>query len=766
MSFLESSLAITSWLHSSHLFTFIFTMLLATMSTFAAYKLRRRKPLLVPRQKDLNETRPADTRGNESNALKWSHNKLHDTSTHSSVFSQKLFGLIIGIDNYPALPSLYGAVADANAMTDFLRSDLEVPREHIVDLRNEQATRTRIIQEFQALWKHTAIEPDDPILIYYAGHGGLARANKGWKERYGAQKIQVIFPFDYRQEQDVPGSEGTESLMINCIPDRTIATLLNKLASEKGNNITVIFDSCHSASATRDSTMGPGPKELRRARRGRSAKVDLDIPHDIDDDLFASEGIEPLPEKQEREAQLLLHTDQSSHIHFAACGTNELAIENEGRGVFTAELLKKMRESGVDNITYHNLMKFLEITEYQSPQCYGKHKDRILFDARVSSRNVAFITSTFRDDTWTLEAGAASGVTLESIWELHKIPTENSESVGRFKATDLYGSVTILQPLDLGGKYATYDGEQLYARCIHVSGGNELILRVWMSLEERQFLFPGPGPHTGRTHKSGIGYIMASSRNEADVVLEIHQPQAKEGSTGTAKPEVAFYWCDTACKKYKATKLGKRVPAGQDEVDVILFAAARWQWHLRRTKPLTKSLCEGVTMSMLKVANRKAVRCIYLEKPQDVVANNDGAIEFVVDNLALYGFKLKSKIRSALYVRMFYFDSADFSIGDIFGHNTGCGERTFDVAPEGELLIGGGASGGSPVRFSLSSGNQVEVGYMKVFWSTEPLELDHIKQKSAFKMRPGEMRAGSVDRDGLDHEWGTVSLALVLREQA
>lgn len=99
----------------------------------------------------------------------------------------------------------------------------------------------------------------------------------------------------------------------------------------------------------------------------------------------------------------------------------------------------------------------------------------------------------------------------------------------------------------------------------------------------------------------------------------------------------------------------------------------------------------------------------------------------------------------------------------MFGHNTGNGESTPDISPSGQLLIGNGADGGTPIRFSISSENQVELGYMKVFWSTEPLELDYIVQKSAFKMRPGDARGGCVDWDGSDSKWGTVRLALVLR---
>ncbi|CAE6435875.1 unnamed protein product [Rhizoctonia solani] len=223
------------------LFFLVFiSTLLAAMVRFVA-RSKPRETSLVLRPSALNGTRTANVGESDpgvGGCMSFQAYTRHsDGWVHSGSPRQKLYGLVIGIDNYPVLPSLSGAVADANAIAEFLKSDMDIPAEHIVTLRNDQATRARIIQEFQALWKNEDIRHDDPILVYYAGHGGLAKANKKWKERYGAQHIQVIFPFNYRhpsQRQDIPGPTGTR---FNCIPDRTIAILLNKLAAEKGDNI-------------------------------------------------------------------------------------------------------------------------------------------------------------------------------------------------------------------------------------------------------------------------------------------------------------------------------------------------------------------------------------------------------------------------------------------------------------------------------------------------------------------------------------------------
>jgi uncharacterized caspase-like protein len=156
----------------------------------------------------------------------YSNTALHASSTSDS----RPYALLIGIDDYPKLTKLKGAVADANDMESFLISNLNVPIDRIINLRNDTASRTRIIQAFQELQDDPRIKRGDPILIYYAGHGGLRKAEADWKAKYGADEVQVIFPFDY----GVPIS-GSES--IKCIPDKTVAALLNELAEAKGDNI-------------------------------------------------------------------------------------------------------------------------------------------------------------------------------------------------------------------------------------------------------------------------------------------------------------------------------------------------------------------------------------------------------------------------------------------------------------------------------------------------------------------------------------------------
>lgn len=139
----------------------------------------------------------------------------------------RLYALIIGINNYDHQKKLRGAVPDADAIRDYLVNELKVPEGQIVNLRNSEASRTAIIDGFNKLRDHPDIKVDDPILIYYAGHGGTLPAPPGWESGSGA-KIQTIVPQDYNP------TEGEE---VYPIPDRTIGGLIDGIANKKGNNI-------------------------------------------------------------------------------------------------------------------------------------------------------------------------------------------------------------------------------------------------------------------------------------------------------------------------------------------------------------------------------------------------------------------------------------------------------------------------------------------------------------------------------------------------
>lgn len=113
---------------------------------------------------------------------------------------------------------------------------MNVPKSHIISLRDEQATRAKIIDGFAALRDIAAGQPRDvALIIYYAGHGARIEKPVEWEDWSASEdQIEMLCPHDIGvPATDKDGVEG----VIQGIPDRTISVLLNHLSDIRGDNI-------------------------------------------------------------------------------------------------------------------------------------------------------------------------------------------------------------------------------------------------------------------------------------------------------------------------------------------------------------------------------------------------------------------------------------------------------------------------------------------------------------------------------------------------
>jgi hypothetical protein len=159
------------------------------------------------------------------------HPSILDSDAYSRAgLRSPLYALIIGINKYasPEIYDLKGAVPDALSMKQYLESDLGVPPSQIRFLCNAEATRSAIIQEFNSLVADQRIHRGDPILIFFAGHGGEVDAPTDWEA--GGGKIQMLIPHDFQANVDSRVTHGIPT-------HRTIGTLLSRIAEKWGNNI-------------------------------------------------------------------------------------------------------------------------------------------------------------------------------------------------------------------------------------------------------------------------------------------------------------------------------------------------------------------------------------------------------------------------------------------------------------------------------------------------------------------------------------------------
>ena len=97
------------------------------------------------------------------------------------------WALIIGIDKYQNVQGLDYAVKDAQSIQNILINSLDFSKDNITILKNEEATKSRIIQEFSNITKQA--EVNDRVLIFFAGHGET-------EDLPGGGEIGYLLPVD------------------------------------------------------------------------------------------------------------------------------------------------------------------------------------------------------------------------------------------------------------------------------------------------------------------------------------------------------------------------------------------------------------------------------------------------------------------------------------------------------------------------------------------------------------------------------------------
>ncbi len=107
----------------------------------------------------------------------------------SLAITGEYWALIVGIDKYKNAPMLDSAVKDAVGVRDVLVQRYGFRRDRVIELLNEQATRTNIEDALFNLGRKAGAE--DSVFIYYAGHGQYDEEGRlGWWVPVEAQPKQ------------------------------------------------------------------------------------------------------------------------------------------------------------------------------------------------------------------------------------------------------------------------------------------------------------------------------------------------------------------------------------------------------------------------------------------------------------------------------------------------------------------------------------------------------------------------------------------------
>jgi len=298
------------------------------------------------------------------------------------------FALLIGVNKYKHVRDLRGAVNDVHNIKRLLIKSFNFlnDEKHIKVLIDEQATRRGIIA---AIKKHliAKVDHNSIVVLHYSGHGSQIKDVSGDED-------------DGYDETIVPHDSGRDPHPNKDITDDELNQLLAELTAITPN-VTFIFDSCHSGTATRASGL---------ART---------VPSDD----------RTLPNNNTREIVAVANKIRSNDTAYvlisgSAADEESLELRKNGQtfGAMSWFLVDQIKQSGA-NITYRDVMDVVRAkvsSKYpsQHPQLEGAGRDRLVFNTQSVVAKPYVLAKQKDSKTIILNAGQVHGVSQGSIYDV------------------------------------------------------------------------------------------------------------------------------------------------------------------------------------------------------------------------------------------------------------------------------------------------------------------------------------------------------------
>lgn len=352
--------------------------------------------------------------------------------------------LVIGISYFDHLASRYllGCLNDAVEMCNFLVDRVQVPPENVRLLLsqapkelapNEQVTRENLSPRitwneqrddartatihgaFEDLLKR--VRTGDRVFIYYATHGArLVSPNGAWS--------YVLLPQDFPAVADLGGPKANWRQMITA---GQLGHYLRAL-SEKAD-LSVIADTCHSASSTRD---------LDAEDNTRSVHVPQPTPEQWQqfEAAHPSWAVPAVAEASQDSSGFWGLQRDRDWVHFAACRESESAypcrVKNERgqevpHGLFTAKLLEQLRSTQVPvselrwldiQLAVRDAVRKTRQNSDQTPVLDGRSESTV-FGGRWTPFDPGYTVHVGRDGELTVDAGFIHGLAQGAVIEIY-----------------------------------------------------------------------------------------------------------------------------------------------------------------------------------------------------------------------------------------------------------------------------------------------------------------------------------------------------------
>ncbi|KZV62922.1 hypothetical protein PENSPDRAFT_692082 [Peniophora sp. CONT] len=651
-----------------------------------------------------------------------------DTTTPSP-----LHALLIGIDRYKSdnIKDLCGAVLDANAVEEYLRTELNVPGHQIVNLHDHAATRDAILRELRALCAHETIREGDPILIYFAGHGATTKAPEGWIT--GRKKIPFIVPHDC-----LVGADNGKR--VYPIQEETLGELLRELSEQKGDmdgvgNVTVILDCCHSGFPTHQLDRTTPSRFVR----GLELEPEESLPSSLDEPgwSYAQKTCAMT------EATGSFHPGCKSCVFLTACRESEFAQEVDRRGLFTSALLDTLRNIAVHKVSYLDLMQRIPNIPGQTPKCEGHNRHRMLFNALVRSKAHAVYRVTEEDGQLIVDAGSTQGVTRDTEFAIYPhrdfttsekpLAVMRPEVVRAFRA--VLANLTLLSDHALGLK----DSCSYFAQPLRVTLGQVETLRLHIAPRESEgFLAVSKALEKVVSQPTGVG----------PVVLLVDEAAHSDLGICISGGDVQYIINEpliTSCGLYRLCQTTK---AEARAIHRVLSSAAYF-FRVLHHPPQQTDIRDLIHVEVhALVQDEEAELGPDLRRPWAICGDNlykSGFVDVVADDDTPYGISIINNSNLPLHVWAFYLDCSTLSVSEYYRPPAiGRGAEP-SLQPQSILKIGYGAGGGLPYTFFVREDQDADVGFIKLFVTTDPVDLSNIEQSSPFRRSPSRGKRTQIE---------------------
>ncbi|KAF8810548.1 hypothetical protein BYT27DRAFT_7134857 [Phlegmacium glaucopus] len=617
--------------------------------------------------------------------------------------NNRLFALIIGINEYldENIRNLKGCINDSENVCRFLTESLHANPLHIKHLRNAEATRKGILSAFEEHFiNNKEILENDTIVFYFAGHGSCEAPSDNSPV---GDNMETICPYDDRVRE-------------RGIPDRTIASLMRRLASIKGNNITTIFDSCHSGGMGRQL-------DLENSRF--IAPPRTPFPKGLDEGIWnRARSITEILDSQ------LPYTPLTSHTLLAACQRDELAYEvplstgaGHHGGAFTTLLLDLLRQSGRNlfETTYIGLFHTLQRTENksrlprQTPYVEGDNKTRFLFSMTDLGRQ--FPVSSIENGRFSVLAGTIHGVDTE---------TEFTVTSGRMRFEGL-------KPIHVSPLCCTFEKPNGMS---DLKDDSRADITKWNQLHPKMNF-------VGQSLKDPSQDFLISPSPDGGMKLERRDKLIPQ----YAERDIRFTLREASLE----------LSTSNTHTSAIMDAVNHFNFHLLQNKSNYKGDQLHVKVKLERLSPSGGLGQPVKDgedffasgEPLQPKANiEDGpkvtAAVKIVDLENLYGFTLSlDNLGTSLYPYVFAFDPATYEIASFYHPQA---TKEGPLRADRPVTIGYGLEGGDAIEFQSN-----DVTFFKIFVTSKYVDLSGLVQDSPFQDDAGRIpKQRAVPKDFWD----------------